>query len=302
MRYYLLLFLFSISTFSCSYDMKTESIAIPEDALVLEESIEIEPPRNGSGNWDTGEIDSSSDELLAYNDQSETKKESKQKPPIQKKSRKKIIRQARVNIEVADYETSMKDIRASAQKFAAEISREAEHRNRHRIQNDLEFRLPPERLDDFLIAISDIAEIVTFKEVTANDVTKKYYNLQTRLKAREATILRYQQLLQQANNVTEVLAVERELRDAIEERDVIKGEIKYLNDQVGRSTVHLDLIQNLEYSPHRRSFFKRVGDAFANGWHGFLEFMIGVVSAWPFWILGGILVTLFVRYRRRRKA
>lgn len=290
MKYPFLLFVFFC--FSCS-DYSTE---MHPGSAKMQESVEMEVPQ-------TTQSQDLDNDLIAYNDQSATQE--KKQPSNQQHSRrekKRIIRKAELAIEVADYKESIKQLRLVANQFDAEITSESENNAPYRLRNYLVFRLLPGQLNGFIEKIESVATTVNSKQVSATDVTKQYLDLQTRLQAREATIKRYQELLQQAVNVTEVLSVERELRKAIEDRDALKGEMKYLNDRIGRSTVHLEIVQHLEYISQREGFFSRIGDAFSDGWQGFLSFAVGVVAAWPFLIILTILIGLFRRYQRRKKA
>lgn len=300
MKYLIVFVLCSILFFSCSdYSAEMHPGSVEMEKSIETEEYQVEPPRTAEP------PPSSNDGLIAYNDQAQSEKEndkSNQQEQKKKRDTRKIIRKADLVVEVTDYESSMQQLRTAATQFDAEITSESENNSPYRFRNALVFRLPPEQLDGFIGKIENIAKIVNSKQISATDVTKRYLDLQTRLQAREATIKRYQELLQQAANVTEVLSVERELRKAIEDRDVIKGEIKYLNDRIGRSTVSLEVIQNLEYVSQREGFFSRIGDAFFDGWQGFLSFAVGVVAAWPFLIILVILIGLFRRYRRRKKA
>lgn len=276
--------------FSCSSESKYSGI--PEDALVFEESIEVEPPR-------TAEPPPS--DLIAYNDQSTTQQSGGQPTVVQapKKDNRKIIRNAQMTIEVSDYEAAIQKLRNVAKEYDAFIANESERNRNYRISNQIIFRLRPNNLDKFVASIEKIASNVEYKQVSANDVTKQYLDKEIRIKAKQDAINRYRELMQQAKNVTEVLSVERELRQAIELRDALQGELNYLRDQVNFSTLTVDMFQAIEVPHQGKGFFARIGNSFASGWHGFLDFIVSILALWPFLILGVGLLVLLVRVRRR---
>jgi hypothetical protein len=99
--------------------------------------------------------------------------------------------------------------------------------------------------------------------------------------------------------VTDILEVEEKLRVIREEIESKEGELKYLNDQVDYSTINLSFHQDFEYTPQDRpGFFGRMATAFGNGWSGFLSFLVGMMYAWPLWLIlsiGGYFLYKFIR-------
>ena len=78
------------------------------------------------------------------------------------------------------------------------------------------------------------------KTIQAQDVTDQYYDLQTRLDTKIILQERYQSYLKQAENIEDLLAVERKLNDVTSEVESMKGQLKLLNSQVDYSTIVLN--------------------------------------------------------------
>jgi len=68
-------------------------------------------------------------------------------------------------------------------------------------------------------------------------VTEQFLDMQTRLKTKRAMQERLQQLLAQAKNVEEALAVERELARITEEIESMEGRLKVWRELVAFSTI-----------------------------------------------------------------
>lgn len=244
------------------------------------------------------------DDLIAYHDKKEQTKDGSSQSTnshSDKTNAKKIIRTARIEIEVSDYKKNRENLNAILQEFDAVLQEEQERNLSYRLENTLTIRLAPENLDAFIKSLEATALNVFNKTISARDVTKEFIDMETRLKSKRAVIQRYQELLKQAKSVEEILAVEAQLRQVIEEVESVEGQLKYLKDQVGLSTIYLKMFEKLEQPIHqKRGFFSRLSRSMGDGWSGFLEFLIGVATLWPFWILLFILIALFRRYRRRR--
>jgi hypothetical protein len=107
--------------------------------------------------------------------------------------------------------------------------------------------------------------------------------------------------LSKASKVTDILEIEQNLGHIREEIEAKEGELKLLSDQVDYSTINLTFQQDFEYTPtDKPGFGGRLGNAFVNGWHGFLSFLIGVAYAWPLWLMLGLGGYFFVKWLKRK--
>ena len=211
---------------------------------------------------------------------------------------KKIIRTARIRMEVADYDKSLSAAKSLVAGFEAEITSEQENQYGQRLENELVIRLSPSRLDALLEALEELALQIDSRSVNAEDVTRRYVDLETRIASKRAVIARYQELLAEAKNVSEVLAVENNLRQVIEEVESTEAQFRYLSQQIDRSTIYLTLYETSSEGIAHRGFGSKVAMAFANG-GGLLKYLVlGAVTAWP--VL--IVISLVIWWWRRRRS
>ncbi len=226
--------------------------------------------------------------------------------PIQKKSLLKIIKEADLGIRVEDYATARKQIDALLQKYDAYISSENESKSGSWISNRLSIRIPVTHFDAFMGSVGDIAERVTHKQITAKDVSRRYVDIESRLKTKKEVREKYSSFLKNAKNIEEMLAVEEKVRLLTEEIESKEAELRYLSDKVNYSTITLSINQKLDYvfeDPDyaEPSFFQRVNRAFETGWHGILHLIVGITTVWPL-VLIGIILFLALRRLFRPKA
>lgn len=107
--------------------------------------------------------------------------------------------------------------------------------------------------------------------------------------------------MQKASKVSDILEIQEKLGEIREEIEAKEGELKYLADQVDYSTININFHQEFEYTPSETpGFFGRMGNAFGNGWNGFLSFLVGLMYAWPLWIILGLITHFLVKFIKRQ--
>lgn len=81
----------------------------------------------------------------------------------------------------------------------------------------------------------------------SEDVTKVIQDQEVRLSSVEARINRLEELLEEAESVSDIVEIEVALNEAIFERDQILSDISYWEDQVDMSTINVELREVLVY-------------------------------------------------------
>jgi len=217
----------------------------------------------------------------------------------------KIIKTADVSMQVKDIKDSRKAILAIAKKSEAYIATENQVTNFNSITNDMTIRIKPEGFDDILDKLIEQSIYTDSKKITSQDVTADYIDTETRLKSKKEVEIRYTEILKKAGTINDILAVEEKLRQIREEIEAAEGKLKYLNDQVGYSTINLHFYEKLDSQPTPDSgFFYKLGKAFKSGWHGLLIFFIAIIYLWPLWIIAAAIfyfVLWLIKRSKRRK-
>jgi len=213
---------------------------------------------------------------------------------------KKIIRTANMRMEVNDYEEALAAVKGLIAAYEAELSSENEQQYGESLENQMVIKVAPQRFDSMLLALEQLAAHVDFKSVNAEDVTRQYIDLETRLASKRAVVERYRELLKQAKNVEEVLAVEENLRKVIEEIESVEGQLQYLSRQVDLSTVNLTIYEKGSRLSTGRSFWSRVSEGFENGWKLLKNLAVGLVTLWPIILILALLAFWYIRRRGKR--
>lgn len=261
----------------------------------------------------------SASDQLAFNENSEESYEqdsddrtsnsndnSKQIPgePKEEETKTKIIKEGSVGITVKDFSVARKGLDELITENKAYIADENERKNRYNIESTIVIRMPSKNFDGFMEKVGDIAAKVNYKKINAQDVTRQYVDIQSRLKIKKEVRIKYESFLKNAKNVEEMLAIEREVRLLTEEIEAKEAELRYLSDKVNFSTITLNITQKLKYQYEdpdyaEPTFIQRVGKGFSSGWSGLLSFFVGLTYLWPL-ILLGIILFLGIRKPTKR--
>jgi hypothetical protein len=110
-------------------------------------------------------------------------------------------------------------------------------------------RVPVERLDEALDRIRDEAIEVQSENVSGQDVTEEYTDLQSRLRHLEAVESELLEIMQNAVRTEDVLNVFQQLERIREETEIIKGRIQYLSESARLSSISIDLLPDVVTQP-----------------------------------------------------
>jgi len=216
---------------------------------------------------------------------------------------KKIIKDARIGIQVENYTSYRIKLDSAIIKANGYISSDNLDKNDYNINCELVIRIPADYFDKFISSIEKGTEKLLYKNISARDVTEEFIDIEARLKTKKEVEKRYIQLLSRAKNIKEILEVEEKLRVLREEIESKEGRLKYLKRQVSYSTIYLNVTQNYEYKyepEKKKNFFQRLFKSMDKGWKGFIVFVLFLFRLWPL-ILIGIATFYYIRRIRRKK-
>ncbi|MGE0434710.1 MAG: DUF4349 domain-containing protein [Planctomycetota bacterium] len=111
-------------------------------------------------------------------------------------------------------------------------------------------RIPAAKFDEFLAQVGALGDIEN-KQISAQDVTGKFVDLQARLRSALAVQARLRSLLERAENVPSALQVEEQLKRVDEEIERLKGQLAVLANQIAYSTLRVRLLEQSRPAPMR---------------------------------------------------
>jgi hypothetical protein len=105
-----------------------------------------------------------------------------------------------------------------------------------RNDSTITIRIPSARFDEAVKRLEKVGDML-HRNVTAEDVTEEFRDLEVRLRSAHAVQERLTQLLAKATKVEESVMIERELDRVTGEIDRIEGRMKFLRDRAAFSTI-----------------------------------------------------------------
>lgn len=221
--------------------------------------------------------------------------------PAAPRIEQKIIKQASLRFETNDLENTFTQIQAAIKESGATIQTDSEGKDYNTIYRNITVKVPSQNFDIFLSNVSKGISYFERKDISAEDVTEQYIDLTTRLKTKRKLEERYLQILQKATKISEILEIEKQISTIREEIEAKEGQLKYLESRVSESTVTIEFYKTIaEKEGVKISYGSKIWTAIKSGFFSLSEFLISLISVWPFIIVFCVLA-YFIRKRFKRK-
>lgn len=108
----------------------------------------------------------------------------------------------------------------------------------------LTFKVPPESFAEALTRLEGVGE-VTSQQVTADDVTERVVDLESRIATAEVSVARLRDLLAGATDLETIAALEGQLLERETTLEQLRGQLRTLRDQVDLATIVVVLTEAL---------------------------------------------------------
>ena len=217
------------------------------------------------------------------------------------KFEQKIINEANIKFETNDLEATNNQIQKNILESGATIQNDTEGKDSESIFRKLIVRIPSQNFDVFIKSISKDVGYFDNKEISSQDVTAEYIDIDARLKAKKVLESRYLELLKKANKVSEMLEIEKQISVIREEIEAKQGQLQYMQNRVSMSTITIEFYKAvIEKSAVRASYGTKIWSAITSGFNGLSSLFIGLLSIWPFLIIT-ITVSYFIKKRFKKK-
>ncbi len=213
----------------------------------------------------------------------------------------KIIKNANIRFETSDLNESYTAIQNAVKKNDAIIQNDNEGKNYGTVFRNLVIRIPSKNFDIFIADISKGVSYFDKKEISSDDVTEQYIDIDARLKAKKVLEIRYFELLKKANKVSEMIEIETQLATIREEIEAQEGQLRFMQSRVSMSTISIECYKTIAAQEGAtESFGSKIWNAIGSGFNSMSSFFIGLLQVWPF-ILIFVFGFYFIRKRIKKK-
>lgn len=228
-------------------------------------------------------------------------------------TQRKLIRTVDMDVETEDFEGVLAQVEQKVSELGgyvenSSLNQGSIYSSYHNRNADYIIRIPEERLDEFVQVVEEGTN-VTYKQNSVEDITLSYVDLKSHKEALETEQTRLLELLEQAEDMSDVLAIENELSNVRYQIDSMESQLRTYDNLVDYATVNLYIseVERLTEVPDE-SVWSRITTGFSNSIYnigvGLREAGIWVVIKLPYLVLWGIvifIVVLIIRKIRKKR-
>ena len=151
-----------------------------------------------------------------------------------------IIKTGEITVEVDDVAETTGAVRALALELDGYIS--SSFQGQFDESAALTMRIPADRFDEAIAAIHDLDGEVKAEATREEDVTAAVVDLEARLTNLRAAEVEYRELLDRAERIEDILAIQNQLFQVRGEIEAMQAQLEYFNDQAAMATLTVSLI------------------------------------------------------------
>ncbi len=201
------------------------------------------------------------------------------------KEKAMIARTASINVDVKNLEEFDKDLISKVDSYGGHVvSSEIE-----KYEYDYEtsrygrysVKVPADKLDDFL-NIVDGKGTITDRNISAEDVSLDYVDVDAHLNALKMEKDELSRLLEETQSVSEVIEVKEALTNVQSQLDSYEAQMKILKNRIAYSEVSITAHENRNVEhPLRKAFEINFKEELINGIESAVTILVGLITAIP---------------------
>ena len=229
---------------------------------------------------------------------------------------RKIIRNADLTIEVASPTDTQHRIVSIAERHGGFIvTSEAKQRDggdpaKRTLDIKLVVRIPESQFGPTLDQIRGLTTNLTHENITGQDVTEEFIDLEARIKAQKALEGQFMQIMKQTGKIADALEVQSQLADVRSEIESLEGRKRFLENRSSLSTITVNIhapkpIITVTETGFRQSMRDAVSEAVEIGSNIVIFFVRFAIVMVPITLLvllpGGLLLRYFIRRAKRMR-
>lgn len=169
-------------------------------------------------------------------------------------------------------------------------------------------RIPQKESADFSSYIENNSNI-TRKEISTDDITLKYVDVQSRISALESEKTSLEAMLEKADSTDSLLKIKSQLTDVIYQLDSYKSQLRTYDNLVDYSTVNITVSEVRRFSDTENTgVWQQIGENLSENFASVGNFLVNafifIVSALPYILLvsvPGIVVLIIIFARKKKK-
>ena len=226
---------------------------------------------------------------------------------------RKLIKTGNVNLEVDSFD----NIEDLLSEFVAAYKGYITDTTLNEYSYYATIKIPAVSFEDAMSSLGNLGKI-KYKSENSRDVTEEFYDLESRLETKKILKEKFESYLKKANDMKELLEIEKQLNEVIADLDAMESHMKRLSGEIEYSTIYINMNLPVGYVdsgynwPDMGEKMGAIGYNLVNFLAGFLMvviysliFGIPVIAAAAllYWLLFGkvgLLIKLFKALSKRK--
>ena len=224
---------------------------------------------------------------------------------------RKLIRTVDLSLRTETFEQDVEGIQQLLNQcggYIENLYQQGEASSRYGRSASLTMRVPSDKLDAFVEGVSGYGR-VTSRSETTEDMTEQYADNEMRLQTLRTKMDRLQTLLSQAENVSDMLKIEREIADTQYDLDRLEGRQLNIDRRVDMSYVYVNIQETIvqdEVDDEELTLGQRLKAALKASIEGLGRFgrnlLVFLVMAAPVIVPVAVIVLIVKLVKRGKKA
>ncbi|SDM89134.1 DUF4349 domain-containing protein [Sediminibacillus halophilus] len=236
-----------------------------------------------------------SNEMTGENGKEEVQQEEEKAVEKANQTNRKVIYHANLRIEVRDYQQTIEDIQSQVTETGGYVVESSTYQTPEddRTEGHITARIPQEQFQPFIDFVKEGSSKVLENNVSGQDVTEEYVDLESRLKSKRAVEKRLMAFMEDAKKTEDLLKISEDLAGVQEEIETITGRINYLENKTDLATVDISLEENdvrISGSNGESSTWQKTKEQFVKSIDLLLSFFSGLIV----FLLGNLPILLLL--------
>lgn len=206
--------------------------------------------------------------------------------------RRYVIRDGRLSLLVKDLDEAISEVQQRVTDLGGHVSSMNLHGlERERRAGQIVVRVPEDRFDQAMAEFEELGDSKD-KNISTDDVTREYIDMEARIENLKSQEERFRELLQEAQDIEEILEVENELGRIRSDLESMQAQFKNLREQVNYSTITINFE---ERDPRQESVVSEtegMGERIASLFSVNMNRLISAFSGTLVFLLGTLPITI----------
>lgn len=227
---------------------------------------------------------------------------------------KKVITTVNLQFETAEFDKTDKDLNGILVKYNAYIENSSISSNNYSSYGSGNFRyanyvvrVPSTKVNEFKLEVVGIGNKIN-ESTSKDDVTSQYADTESRLKVITIKEERILSLLERAERIEDIIALENQLSQTIQEKENLKSSLIILDDKVDFSTFYISIQETSKLTTQETietTFGMKMKEAFKDSIYNFKrsfeKSIIELIGISPLLLIIVTIIVIVISINKKRK-